>query len=92
MNNMLVRSVLVVMPTTTQSPITWAVIKSYFRESDIDCMKKAGLDLSDCASVAKNAAGIYNMLNTGRMPPDGKWPQNQIDDFKKWIDGGSSCE
>jgi hypothetical protein len=55
-------------------------------------MKKGGLDLSDCASVAKNAAGIYNMLSSGRMPPDGKWPQNQIDDFKTWMDGGSSCE
>ena len=92
MNNILVRSVLVIMPTTTQSPITWAVIRSYFRESDIDCMKKGGLDLSDCASVAKNASGIYDMLSSGRMPPDGKWPQNQIDDFKKWMDGGSSCE
>jgi hypothetical protein len=92
MNKMLVRRVVHIMSTMTQSPITWAVIKSYFRESDIDCMKKGGLDLSDCAAVAKNAASIYNMLSFGRMPPDGKWPQNQIDDFKKWIDGGSSCE
>ncbi len=77
--------------STTKSTPTWKTIRGYFRKTDIDCMKNQGLDLSDCASVASNASDIYTMLNSGQMPPDGKWPQNQIDDFKKWMDAGASC-
>lgn len=54
-------------------------------------MKDQGIDLSDCATVGKNAQDIYDMLNSGAMPPDGKWPQSQIDDFKSWMDAGKSC-
>jgi hypothetical protein len=71
--------------------VSWTNIRGYFRQSDIDCMKKQGLDLSDCKTVGENAAEIYIMLSQGRMPPDGKWPQNQIDDFRNWMGSGCPC-
>ena len=74
-----------------ENVVSWSIIRDYFRPSDITCMKRQGIDLSDCKAVGDHSSEIYNMLNIGRMPPDGKWPQNQIDDFKSWMDAGCSC-
>jgi hypothetical protein len=34
---------------------------------------------------------ITCMKRQGLMPPDGKWPQSQLDDFKQWMDSGCIC-
>jgi hypothetical protein len=79
------------MSSENKSAVSWSTIRDYFRQTDITCMKRQGLDLSDCLTVGKNAAQIYSMLSSGKMPPDGKWPQSQLDDFKQWMDSGCIC-
>ena len=74
--------------------VTWETIRSYFEDVDIIHMKNVtggSLDLSDCESVQHWAKQIYVALSNHVMPPGGGWPQNQIDDFKAWMDGGAQC-
>ena len=74
--------------------VTWDVIKTYFRPIDVTHMKNQSggqLDLSDCASVKQNAQDIYDMVSQGQMPPGKPWPQEWVDNFKSWMDGGAQC-
>ena len=74
--------------------VTWATISGYFKEADITHMKNVtggSLDLSDCESVQHWAKQIYVALSNQVMPPGTPWPQNQIDDFKAWMDAGAPC-
>ena len=73
--------------------VTWATIRGYILDSDITHMKNVtggSLDLSNCESVQHWAKQIYVALSNKVMPPGG-WPQNQIDDFKAWMDAGAQC-
>lgn len=74
--------------------VTWATIRTYFQDTDITHMKNVtggSLDLSDCESVQHWAKQIYVALSNQVMPPGTPWPQNQIDDFKAWMDAGAKC-
>jgi len=76
--------------------VTWDTIKGYFTPDDIDHMKKVtggSLDLSDCESVQHWAKQIYVAVSKQVMPPSpyDPWPQNQIDDFKTWMESGAKC-
>lgn len=81
--------------------VTWATIKTYFRQTDIDHMKKVDptIDLSNCASVAAHAKNIYNMVCTdpnnpdcqGAMPPDQNWSDEWQKNFLSWMQAGSPC-
>lgn len=74
--------------------VTWATISGYFQEADVTHMKNVtggSLDLSDCESVQHWAKQIYVALSNQVMPPGTPWPQNQIDDFKAWMDAGAQC-
>ena len=64
-----------------------------FRPSDIACMDRhptQDVHLGDSAwmCVLTNAQRVYDALNAGDMPPDGKWPDNKIASFKRWMDEG----
>lgn len=64
-------------------------IRPLFRPSDISCMLAiADFDLSKYEDVKANAPSIYDRLNSGSMPTDGRWPQPDIDLFKAWVDAG----
>jgi hypothetical protein len=65
-------------------------IRPLFRDSDITCMARHGIMLGDAnwMCVPANANNVYSVLSSGYMPPDGPWPQDRIDLFKAWIDGG----
>ena len=65
-------------------------IKPLFRTIDIDHMKPLGLDLSSYDDVKKHASIIYDQVNHGKMPPppNASWPQDRVQIFKTWMDGG----
>ena len=51
-------------------------------------LRKRGFDLWKYADVKQWADKILSQVQSGDMPPDGAWPQNDIEVFKQWIDGG----
>jgi hypothetical protein len=65
-------------------------IRPLFRDGDITCMARRGIMLGDVnwMCVLANANKVYGALSSGSMPPDDAWPQDRIDRFKAWIDGG----
>jgi hypothetical protein len=62
-------------------------IRPLFRTKDIDAMKKA-FDLSDYDDVRSHADAILQRLSAGSMPCDGAWPQDQVQLFRRWVQGG----
>jgi hypothetical protein len=64
-------------------------IRPLFREGDINSMSFA-FDLSSYQDVSANAEQIYRRLAEGSMPCDGKWPAEQVQRFRTWIDTGSA--
>lgn len=62
-------------------------IRPLFREKDISSMSRA-FDLSSYSDVRDNASSILARLSDGSMPCDGPWPQEQVDQFRDWVDAG----
>jgi hypothetical protein len=62
-------------------------IRPLFRERDINSMSFA-FDLSSYRDVRASAEQIYGRLAEGTMPCDGKWPAEQVQRFRTWIDTG----
>ena len=62
-------------------------IRPLFRPDDVDAMSFA-FDLSSYDEVRDNAEPIYERLADGSMPCDGKWPAQDVERFRRWIDGG----
>jgi hypothetical protein len=63
-------------------------IRKLFRDRDIQSMKFA-FDLSSYDDVRANAEAIYERLAAGSMPCDGRWPADDVERFRTWIDNGS---
>jgi hypothetical protein len=65
-------------------------IRPLFRDGDIKCMGRAGVNLDDPAwmCVPANAQNVYSQVSAGTMPPDAPWPPDSISLFKKWMDAG----
>jgi hypothetical protein len=63
-------------------------IRSLFRERDIHSMSFA-FDLASYEDVHANAEAIYDRLASGSMPCDGKWPTEDVQRFRMWIDTGA---
>ena len=38
--------------------------------------------------VRENAESIYARLDDGAMPCDGRWPEEDIKTFRRWVDQG----
>jgi len=62
-------------------------IQPLFREDDRDAMDFA-FDLWDYDIVRSNAEDILERLADGTMPCDGEWPDEQIAQFRRWIEVG----
>ncbi len=59
-------------------------------EHYIEHMLPLGIDLSNCADVVEHSHHILERLSlpagaAGAMPPDGRWPQADIDKFETWM-------
>jgi GAF domain-containing protein len=63
-------------------------IRPLFRDRDIQSMSFA-FDLSSYEDVRANAEAIHEKLAAGIMPCDGRWPDQQVELFRTWIDQGS---
>jgi hypothetical protein len=63
-------------------------IRQLFRDRDIQSMSFA-FDLSSYDDVRANAEAIYERLAAGSMPCDGRWPAEDVERFRTWIDNGS---
>lgn len=64
-------------------------IRPLFRPNDVTCMAAvAGFDLAVHADVKANAPAILARLEDGSMPPDGRWPQADLELFRAWLAAG----
>jgi hypothetical protein len=63
-------------------------IRPLFRPEDVDAMSFA-FDLASYDDVRANAESIYERLAEGSMPCDARWPPEQVERFRAWIDAGS---
>ena len=63
-------------------------IKPLFRESDRTAMLSA-FDLWSFEDVTSNSARILEAVDSGSMPCDTQWPDEQVDLLRRWINGGT---
>jgi hypothetical protein len=75
------------MATAGSAPSFARDIRPLFRESDRDSMHFA-FDLWDYNDVRTYAEDILDRLSDGTMPCDGEWPEEQITQFRRWIEAG----
>ncbi|WP_218025136.1 CDGSH iron-sulfur domain-containing protein [Nocardia jejuensis] len=66
-------------------------IKPLFREMDRKSMSFV-FDLWSHADVTKHGAAILERLDKGSMPCDGRWPQEHVDLFARWIGADDPAE
>jgi len=62
-------------------------IRPLFRDKDIDSMSSV-FDLSAYDDVRANAARILAAVTGGTMPCDGRWPEERVALFRRWLDAG----
>ena len=62
-------------------------IKPLFRERDRGSMQ-SHFDLWSYDDVSEHADAILDTLQDGSMPCDSAWPEDQIDLFRRWAEGG----
>jgi hypothetical protein len=73
--------------TAEQAPSFAKDIKPLFRDKDRASMKKT-FDLWSYDDVSKNADKILDRVRAGTMPCDGAWPEDRVDLFARWVQGG----
>ena len=61
-------------------------VRPLFRADDVEAMSFA-FNLSSYEDVRANAELIYERLADGSMPCDGEWPPENVERFRRWIDG-----
>ena len=52
---------------------------------------KFAFDLWSYDDVKSSAEGILARLEHGSMPCDGAWPAEQVDMFRRWVEGGMAA-
>jgi hypothetical protein len=62
-------------------------IKPLFREGDRSSMLSQ-FDLWSYDDVSQHADAILARLSDGTMPCDAAWPEEQVDLFQRWTEGG----
>ena len=63
-------------------------IRPLFRDRDISSMEFA-FDLASYEDVRTHAEAIYATLAAGQMPCDGPWPDEDVRQFRSWVDTGA---
>jgi hypothetical protein len=79
----------VVLPAPDEPVLFARHVKSLFRERDRQSMRFA-FDLWSYAEVATHADAILERVTNGTMPCDGKWAQEKIDLFRRWVESGKA--
>ena len=64
-------------------------IKPLFRDKDREQMQWA-FDLWAYEDVKENAQSILAVVEDGGMPCDEPWPQDRVDFFRRWVEGGAA--
>jgi hypothetical protein len=72
--------------TNTTAPKFETDIKRLFRERDRGAMLQA-FDLWSYEDVKTNADRILAAVSSGSMPCDGRWPEEQVNLLRRWVDG-----
>jgi hypothetical protein len=75
------------MATADSTPSFAQDIQPLFREDDRNAMDYV-FDLWDYDDVRTYAQDILERLADGTMPCDEEWPDEQIAQFRRWIEGG----
>jgi hypothetical protein len=73
---------------TASAPSCANDTKPLFRESDRTAMLSA-FDLWSFDDVTSNSDRILAAVESGSMPCDGQWPDEQVDLLRRWIDSGT---
>jgi hypothetical protein len=76
--------------TTEQAPSFETDIKPLFRDKDRNSMKRA-FDLWSYDDVSENADKILEAVRAGKMPCDGAWPEDRVEEFSRWVDSGKAA-
>jgi len=76
-----------IMTTQGNNPSFARDIQPLFRARDRASMSWA-FDLWDYHDVSTHAQAILGRLSSGTMPCDGKWPEEQIAQFRRWVEAG----
>jgi hypothetical protein len=63
-------------------------IQPLFRASDRESMEFA-FDLWNYRDVRAHAEDILERLTDGSMPCDGEWNEEQIGQFRRWVEAGT---
>jgi hypothetical protein len=69
-------------------------IRPLFTSMDIEHMNELGVSLDDHAYMSQpaNASSVYEQVSAGTMPPGNSgeepWPEDKVQQFKAWMDGG----
>ena len=75
------------MPTEDSAPSFARDIQPLFRETDRESMEFA-FDLWSYDDVRTYAHDILERLEDGSMPCDGEWPEEQVAQFRHWVEAG----
>ena len=75
------------MTTQESAPSFARDIKPLFRTRDRLSMIWA-FDLWNYHKVSTHAQAILERLSNGTMPCDGKWPEERIAQFRRWVEAG----
>ena len=62
-------------------------IEPLFRDRDRASMRRF-FDLGSYQDVRTHAQAILGRLSSGTMPCDGKWPDEQVELFRRWVKAG----
>lgn len=66
-------------------------IRPLFTDTDVDHMKRLGMDLSSRDGVADNAENILSVVTSGEMPPASEnraWTKDMCGTFERWMKQG----
>lgn len=75
------------MATDGSTPSFAQDIQPLFLESDRDSMGFA-FDLWNYHDVRAHAEDILERLTDGSMPCDREWPEEQVAQFRRWVEAG----
>jgi hypothetical protein len=62
-------------------------VRPLFRERDRGSMRDK-FDLWSRDDVVEHSEAILAVLESGKMPCDGPWPDDQIRLFRRWVESG----
>jgi hypothetical protein len=75
------------MATESNTPSFARDIQPLFRETDRESMDFA-FDLWNYQDVRTYAQDILERLEDGSMPCDDEWPEEQVAEFRRWVEAG----